>query len=78
MVDILLNCTTRRDNTGKKIIGVLLVGQDITLRKRAGVLLSMKVNKTHVDMRHCICSPQKHFEECVQVCVNVRVCRVLA
>ena len=76
MVDILLNCTTRRDNTGK-IIGVLLVGQDITLRKRAGVLLSMK-KKTHVDIRHCICSPQKHFEECVQVCVNVRVCRVLA
>ena len=77
MVDILLNCTTRRDNTGK-IIGVLLVGQDITLRKRAGVLLSMNENKTNVDMRHCICSPRKHFEECVQVCVNVRVCRVLA
>jgi hypothetical protein len=42
------------------------------------VLLNMKDNKTHVDMRHCICSPRKHFEECVQVCVNVRVCRVLA
>ena len=35
VVQMLLNCTTRRDFNGK-IIGVLAVGQDITLRKRAG------------------------------------------
>ena len=39
VVDLLLNCTTRRDANGA-IIGVLAVGQDITLRKKAGNVLA--------------------------------------
>jgi hypothetical protein len=36
-IQLLLNCTTKRDVVGA-VIGVLAVSQDITLRKRAGVL----------------------------------------